>query len=205
MKRYKLIPLALILFTLPDAGFGQPKAPIDTVILRGYVIVQLKKQEIIDKKDNQKNNRYPIDYFFKTFFLPFNDLDLENNIDSIIRFRPNYAVFLPPAERKEMIDRFCKNEFNLFKNNFSLKNAILPPLFEIKTMRYKEDLFKCYFIECKAIKILMPNNYDNTFYLNVPYNKQYKNLECYFVYDTIILQPIESVSSNIIRQFNSVN
>ncbi len=194
-----------MLFTFPDACFSQTKASIDTVILRGYVLVQLKKQEIIDKKDNQKNHHYPIDYFFKTFFLPFNDLGLENNIDSMTRFRPYYAVFLPPAERKEMIDRFCKNEFDLFKNNFSLKNAMLPPLFEIKTERYKGDLFKCYFFECKAIKILMPNNYDNTFYLNVPYNKLYKTLNCYFVYDTIILQPIESVNSNIIRQFNSIN
>jgi hypothetical protein len=173
----------------------------DTVSLRGYVIIQLKKKEVTEKRSNEKNHKYPIDYFFRPFFLPFMGADFDKEIDSINIFNPNYIVFLPSQLRKGLIDRFCANDTDLFKKNFSLKDAMLPPLFEISGETDRSNLYKYYFIECKAVRLELENTYDNTFYLNIPYRKQYKVLDCYFVYDTVILQAISMINSKKIKRF----
>jgi hypothetical protein len=202
MKKYKVLFFIVAFFLFVHYSYAQNNSPCDSVVIRGYVVAQFKKQEMIDKQTNEINGFFPIDNFFRIHFLPFNGLSLENNIDSINKFRPEFKVFLPTSETKELINEFCRNQSYLFKNNFSLKEDSNTAFFEINENTYNTDLFKFYYIECKAIKVSVLNNYDNTFLLNIPYNKLLKSINCYFVYNTIILQQIEHIDSNKIKRFD---
>lgn len=205
MKTFIRLGLTLCFFFLIDRSDGQNILSNDSVTIRGYVVTELNKQEVIDKKTDKDKGIFRIDSHFRVYFLPFNDGGLDVAVDSLYRVHPNFEVFLPSNELPEMIDIFCNKHLSLFKNfyaGFSLKNQRSDDYFEIKLSSYEKYIFKFYYIECKALRVSIPNNFDNAIDLNIKYNKFIKVLNCYFVYSTIVIQPIEAINSNKIKNYD---
>ncbi|SDF81637.1 hypothetical protein SAMN05216464_1359 [Mucilaginibacter pineti] len=179
---------------------GQTPTSSVTVI-RGYVVMQFDKQDVLNHFTTKSQKSIPIDSYKQTFFLPFGKATLDINTDSLNILHHDNIVFLPSKETNELITEFCKDKAYLIKNDFPTYKGDAT-YFEVKGKSNEKYLYKYYFIECKAIRATIPNTSKNAFKLNILYNKSTANLECNFVFDTVVLQPIDAVNSKNIRPFD---
>ena len=174
------------------------------VILRGYVVKQYSKKEIVNSLTSSNKNFIPFDFYERTFFIPLRDSSLEVMTDSLNFLHRNFIVFLPSKETNNLINEFCRDKGNLTENKFP-SYKLDSNYFEVKGKANDRFLFQYFYIECKAIKVSVPNNSKNAFLLNTLYDKSiaknYPNLDCIFAFDTIILEPIQSINSKKIQPF----
>jgi hypothetical protein len=172
------------------------------VVIRGYVVMQFNKQEVLMRFATKNQNTIPIDSYKQTFFLPFGKNTLDANADSLNILHRDNIVFLPSKETNELINEFCKDNSYLVETNFPTYKED-STYFEVKGKSHENYLYKYYFIECKAVKMTIPNNSKNAFKLNILYNKTTANLDCNFVFNTMVLQPIKTINSKTIQLFDA--
>lgn len=171
---------------------------IDTchdVTLKGYVITQYKRSDI--KQIRNASNRI-IDFYHRAYFVPIGNNTLDQiAIDSINVFNPDGIYFLPSKETGRLMTKYCNNYKNDLSSSSSKKD--LSSFFQIGK-KQNEYLYKIHYSECKAMKSRIPNNSLNAFQLNIPFDKKGEFLTCYFIYQDIILEEIEKISSeNFLR------
>ncbi len=168
------------------------------VVVRGYVVRQLSRQEVMNRL-SKNSNSVPVDSEQKTYFLSFGPSSLDAATDSLNVLHREHIVFLPSKETNELIGEFCKDKTDLVTHDFpGYKNDAV--YFEIKGKA--PYLYQYYYIECKAIKTAIPNNSHNAFELNIIYSNAVTDLTCYFIFDTVILQPVDNINSQNIQPFD---
>lgn len=169
-----------------------------TVMLRGYVVRQFKKQEVTDRATNAQKGIIPIDGYLRLFFIPFSAPAFNIASDSLNILNRNRIIFLPSEETNELIATYCKDKTALIrKTSITYDTATY-----FKKKKDELYLYQYYFIDGRAIKTIIPNTPRNCHELNLPYNKSYQHLTCYFIYDAVVLQPILKISDPDIVPFN---
>ncbi|MEA5260494.1 hypothetical protein VB264_22040 [Arcicella aquatica] len=190
MKSIKLIFVLNILFFF--AGNAQKKlSTCEDVSLKGYIINQYKESEIIASKNT---SIHMIDFYYKSYFIPIqNSLINDKTIDSlnVINYKEG-LYFFPNANTDEFISKFCGNLKK--ESNFIRAKKGLNSFFQIVN-RKDEFLYKFEYYECEAIKTSIPNTAINSFLLNIPYNKNYDNLICFFIYRDVIKEEIKEIAN----------
>ncbi|MBS1526302.1 MAG: hypothetical protein JST19_11675, partial [Bacteroidetes bacterium] len=195
-KPYIILICLFIFFNKADAQNN-----CSNVFIHGYFIEKFKKQEII-KKFSKDNHEMPIDYYYKQYFEVFDGAAIESIIDSTNKFNYNFIVFLPSQDTNDLIKEYCKDQSNSIIQNKPFVTKSEANFFEDQEESNSRYLFKFYYAEYKALKIVIPNSPDNALELNIPYNKSIANLNCYFVFDTIVLQPIQKINSSKVIPFD---
>lgn len=175
-----------------------------TVTLRGYVVRQFKKQEVANLATNKQNGIIPIDSYLRAFFLPFGMSPLDIATDSLNILNRNRIVFLPSAETNELITTYCKGRTGLITKK-SIKYDAATPYYQINTKKNEPYLYQYYFMDCRAIKAVIPNTARTCFDLNIPYNKSSQPLTCYFIYEVAVLQPIATINNSNMTVFDLNN
>lgn len=176
------------------------QANTSVVVLRGYVVRQWNRQEVMSRP-LKNSNTIPVDSYLKTFFLPFGTSSLDVAIDSMNVLHRDHIVFLPSKETNELIAEFCKDKTGLVTSTFlAYKNDAA--YFKVEGKANEPYLYQYYYIECRAIKTTIPNTSHNAFDLNIIYNNVTANLTCYFIVDTMILQPVDAINSKRIQLFD---
>ncbi|MGN6637968.1 MAG: hypothetical protein ACTHJ8_03595, partial [Mucilaginibacter sp.] len=136
-----------------------------TVVLRGYVVRKLEKQEVIDRAINKKNGIVPIDSHLRDFFMPFGSATFDIATDSLNILNRNRIVFLPSAETNDLIATYCKDK-KVQINASPIKYDPAAPYYEIQRKKDEPHLYQFYFTKCKAVKATIPNNLENCHELN---------------------------------------
>lgn len=168
-------------------------------ILHGYVVREFKKKEITDNFLGNQRTNIPVDLYLRDYFLPFGASTISNIVDSANFLKRNQVFFLPSEETKNWISKFSRNK-DVLINNINYGN--IAPYYEVDGKNKSEFLYQFYFVECRAIKTTIPNTSKNSFDLNIVYDKHTPSLICYFIFDIIVSQPILSINSAYIRNFN---
>ncbi|EFK55774.1 hypothetical protein ACFU8T_20440 [Sphingobacterium spiritivorum] len=188
MKVFNII----ILMNIFLFGPLQAQTKLDTcqdIILKGYVITQYKRSDI---KSIKNVASHMIDFYHREYFIPLkNNLD-QVTIDSINVFNPDEVYFLPSNETYRLMIKYC-NKYKNKESYFSTK-VDLNSFFKVGK-KNSEFLYKIYYYECKAVKSEIANNSLNAFQLNVPFKKESKFLNCYFIYQNVIMQEIKRINS----------
>ena len=190
MKAMKLI-FVLNIFLFFAGNVQKKLSACENVSLKGYIINQYKESDIIASK---KSSIHLIDFYYKPYFIPIqNSLINDKTIDSlnIINYKEG-LYFFPNAKKDELISEYCgnlKKESNIIRGEKGLNS-----FFQIANK--KDDfLYKFEYYECEAIKTSIPNTAINSFLLNIPYNKNYDNLICFFIYKEIIKEEIKEIAN----------
>lgn len=131
MKLKKSVILNLILMLCMAFNAYAQHDTSSTVVLRGYVVRQLKKQEVTDRAINKKNGIVPIDSYLRDFFIPFGSTPFDIATDSLNILNRNRIVFLPSAKTNDLIATYCKDKKTLI-NASPIKYDPAVPYYEIQ-------------------------------------------------------------------------
>lgn len=179
---------------------AQNSNPSSITLLRGYVVRQYKKQDVISKSNSTV---IQIDSYLNSYFMPFGEQGIDVLTDSLNVLHRDFIVFLPSKQTDDLIMEFCKDKSKLVttgKRGVSYTSD--SSYFEVKGKPDNDYLLKYYYTECRALKVTIDNNSYNAFRLNIPFNhKSVSKLTCYFIFDTTILQPIDTINSHKLHPF----
>jgi len=200
MKKFNPFFTTIFVFMFTVLKTGGQVNNSSIVIVRGYLVKQYNKQDILNSLKSDNKDTVAIDQFQKTYFLDLGKESLDILMDSKNDLHRDNIVFLPSKETDNLIDTFYKGNKTI-SPSLSIKIPQNTTYFVIKDKSQEKFLYQFYYIEGKAIKTPVQNTSRNSFELNIPYKKTDNNLICYFLFDLVVSQPIEVINSVKIKPF----
>lgn len=179
------------------------------VTLKGYLIREVKKQEMLDIARNKKlamqgkTFETAIDYYRIDYFIPIDSIHKHQSLGYLLANNINFcdqrAVILPRQIFGNLIIRYC--DFNRTinkKNHFFTKHY-----YEVVASGSKEKmLYKIEYVEGVAIKVKETNTYQNQRMLGLRFRvrKEYDPFDCFLVYNITKNEHIK-INDELIKEY----
>lgn len=187
--QFKIIATLLLFVSNPI--FSQNLPQCNVVTIKGYLIIEAYRKEIKEiKRLSKKNKIILIDREDERYFLP---CDTNESFSEILktkdRILSSKAYIFQDVATASLLKKYCG-----FLSDDSVKYDS-KIVFDSEDWFFRketpEKVYQVFYLETKAVNVLVENNSYNEAYLNLRYriDKKERNIDCYFFTQPIVFFP----------------